>query len=616
MKRIFYFTVILFFALPVWAQQIPKLPSTPSAKVIIDPSTKQKVKELCYLLKSDGKTKHGDYFVYSIQDTLLISGTYNKGVKHGLWKFRHRTPPYKLKTKGTYKAGKKVGVWSDYSVAGVLLRELKYAENGKDVIVKEFYSNSRAKSEGNMLIINNKEIRTGKWVLWHKNGTKKAEGMYSTKKSGKKVAVWKYWFPSSQLEREENYNNYGQLDGKTLHYNEAGTVSKIDFYSAGTLTHSEDRFSGQRKSLDSLKQASEAYKSSFPKIYAGEIAQIYTQLEAFKKMPNTENSYQTGEKIVKKLRKLVSLRQELLEQDKAISSSFTKIENTYKTDFPKIYAGEILAEQEKLKNYKNLTEAAKKSFVGKALLKKLKSYNDEFEQLKDNEQVITKKHANIAKNLEAKFPPVFEKVEAKIQTDLNAYKQVTSVSEKRAKGNALIEKLDGIEGKSHELVVKDQELTSKADINVQYKKNFPKVYKNFSPLVDRGIKDYNENTDLESKLKKISSLMGFYERLTVNYAKLKEQEAEIQAKYKEFQEKLKNDGENKYVYKRGKILYEAYLNAYKQQIATNRRISVGNEVLAILDQFISYAGKDNPELIGKLRKAVTPKAMKEAFGIK
>ncbi len=97
------------------------------------------VAEKYSVLKSDGKTKHGEYFLYfqvpeqqykvkkndkSLEIYIKLKVTYQEGKKHGDWEEYDR--PFSFKTKGKYENDKKIGIWQTAKEQGQVIENFNY----------------------------------------------------------------------------------------------------------------------------------------------------------------------------------------------------------------------------------------------------------------------------------------------------------------------------------------------------------------------------------------------------------------------------------------------------------------------------------------------------------
>ena len=96
---------------------------------------------------------------------------------------------------------------------------------------KEYYDNGKIKAEGK-LKIGKKE---GKWIFYHCDG--KSIWLKGEFKNGLKEGEFvEYgWFGRTDTyhKRKSEFYKQGKLDGKSIHYHENGSVSKIDHFKYG-----------------------------------------------------------------------------------------------------------------------------------------------------------------------------------------------------------------------------------------------------------------------------------------------------------------------------------------------------------------------------------------------
>lgn len=103
----------------------------------------KQISESFYVLKSDKKTKHGDYTSYfkltdqeyknfkkgtlNIENYVRQRGQYKNGKKDGQW--IEYSQPYVLRIEGKYVADKKVGIWLTYKEKGNVIEKFDNDSN-------------------------------------------------------------------------------------------------------------------------------------------------------------------------------------------------------------------------------------------------------------------------------------------------------------------------------------------------------------------------------------------------------------------------------------------------------------------------------------------------------
>ena len=90
-------------------------------KKITKISSDRKIREIYYVLESDGNTPHGEYKMFEMfgmQNELLAEGNYSKGVKVGTWTEYFRGGNKIKKSFGRYENGTRVGTWEFRNIKG------------------------------------------------------------------------------------------------------------------------------------------------------------------------------------------------------------------------------------------------------------------------------------------------------------------------------------------------------------------------------------------------------------------------------------------------------------------------------------------------------------------
>jgi periplasmic protein TonB len=106
---------------------IPIVAFSQATKKVTEEHDKPWSREVFYVLKSDKKTKHGNYQKFAYKNAIRINGYYNNGLKDSIW-----TEYYwgaKIKSIGKYYEDKKIGTWEYYDNKGELIQKYDYTEN-------------------------------------------------------------------------------------------------------------------------------------------------------------------------------------------------------------------------------------------------------------------------------------------------------------------------------------------------------------------------------------------------------------------------------------------------------------------------------------------------------
>ena len=131
----------------------------------------KKTNETFYVLKSDNKTKHGDYKKYNYgRKKVIISGNYKLGAKDGAWSYFNFVGD-KLQYSGNYKQDVKDSVWSYFDRNGEL--QSKYDYTKKELVY--YKPNENDKDRKYRIIVDGNSLDTtlsrpplyleGMWLL-------------------------------------------------------------------------------------------------------------------------------------------------------------------------------------------------------------------------------------------------------------------------------------------------------------------------------------------------------------------------------------------------------------------------------------------------------------------
>lgn len=163
MKEIILISLNLLMALSLTCQE--------TKLIIRNFNDSKQIAEKYSVLKSDGKTKHGEYVSYFripdqqykslknekriLESYIKVKANYKEGKKDGEWEEYDR--PFSLRTKGKYLNDKKIGIWQIVKESGQVIESFNY-DNGQklppiiQVFVEYPYSAKESLLEGTVVI--------------------------------------------------------------------------------------------------------------------------------------------------------------------------------------------------------------------------------------------------------------------------------------------------------------------------------------------------------------------------------------------------------------------------------------------------------------------------------
>lgn len=142
------------------------------------------------------ETKEGVFIYFDHKGKTKKTGTYEGGLKTGLWKYYSSE---KLTKEGEYFQDKKHGTWIHYDPNGLKSEVSQYKMGKQDGIYKKWSLETLTVSGQ---YENDKEV--GHWEAWFSNGGKNYEGDYV---NGKREGEWKFYFKSGKLAANEIYKD-------------------------------------------------------------------------------------------------------------------------------------------------------------------------------------------------------------------------------------------------------------------------------------------------------------------------------------------------------------------------------------------------------------------------
>ena len=201
------------------------------------------VKELDGLIINDGKytsfykdgsIKENGVYVNNLKVGLWIEFYNNSNIKseidfingNGLFKEYYETG--ELLLKGKYINNKKNGKWEEFNIEGNKYREYYYLNDkvNSNRLAFLWYDSGYKKSEGYLMLINDKIAWDGDYIEYYENGIIYTEGSYD---NGIKDGVWKEYYPNRSVKSIKYYKD-GNPFGKWTFYNENGDVVKFENY--------------------------------------------------------------------------------------------------------------------------------------------------------------------------------------------------------------------------------------------------------------------------------------------------------------------------------------------------------------------------------------------------
>jgi len=199
--------------------------------------------------------------------------------------------------------GNRQGFWT---VTGNIARDVRYPGNGrveegnyidgrKVGVWKRFWPSGKLRSEINYT----SGLPSGAYTLYYENGKPEETGNW---KFGRYIGTFKRFYPNGKTQQVLNYNNDGWADGLQQHYYDDGSVAMTCTMSAGreqgSLTWFEPRgvkfavaqmTDGINTSSNELATQSEIIGLPWKDLYPGDIGMEATPTEY---QPNTAQKFQ------------------------------------------------------------------------------------------------------------------------------------------------------------------------------------------------------------------------------------------------------------------------------------------------------------------------------------
>lgn len=172
--------------------------------------------------KLNNNTRDGEFKVFFTDGKLRQEGQYKEGTEVGLWRSFYKNGVIEEELQYDEK-GKKNGISKNYDLDGKLHYELEYLKG--ELVGYKFFDKT-----GKVIKEDRKKKGEFDYIGYFPRGNKKMEGIYTV--NGKK-GLWKYYDEAGNLTAEENYNQQGQLQGKSVNYFLSKKVKNEASYNAG-----------------------------------------------------------------------------------------------------------------------------------------------------------------------------------------------------------------------------------------------------------------------------------------------------------------------------------------------------------------------------------------------
>ncbi len=136
------------------------------------------------LLDDGGENAEAELWRRDFREGLREEGTYQQGVRHGLWKaWRHDGT---LRSTGQYVNGLRDGVWESYSGTGALLSELTYEAGSRSGDWVAYSESGAILEEGQY----SENVASGRWTTYYSGGQIKERGLFV---NGLREGAWEFY---------------------------------------------------------------------------------------------------------------------------------------------------------------------------------------------------------------------------------------------------------------------------------------------------------------------------------------------------------------------------------------------------------------------------------------
>lgn len=199
----------------------------------------------------------GSFIEYKINGDTAVFGSYNKGLKTGVWKqffyngkiekiatyennklnglFQLYYDYGKLRTTGYYTEGKKSGLWTWYATNGAVDMKGSFLNDLQDGDWTYYYPDGKIAYTAQY----KQDKAEGTWNYYYRNGAKFKVGTF---KNDEKNGNWKTWYENGNLLMDGNYVN-GKEEGEWVNYWENKVVKNKATFKAGALNGAWASFS-------------------------------------------------------------------------------------------------------------------------------------------------------------------------------------------------------------------------------------------------------------------------------------------------------------------------------------------------------------------------------------
>ena len=507
MKRIIFTASLLLTTVLLIAQTIEK------TELIADQYGEIAFVKRYQVLVDDTTVLHGDFRKLTVDDILIEKGRYLENKRNGKWTHWWTDKPYRVRSTGEYNAGQRYGKWIFYfDLQGEKMREIiSYFDNGENANVKRFYTNSYKKEEGKLHL-------------------KMPDSLFV--KNGK----WQYWDQEGNLESTEEYDMQGRLHGERHFFDKAGNLDKIEYYEAGHLTRTRDKYDFQEEEIVALFDKLDAYKSTEPYVYDKEIATKKRNFADYKKL--SYGKLRQGKVLIEQLQFLIKNMDLLPKQKDKVESAFRRVQADYSLTFPEINQAQISPIQSKVDHYAQIGYLRKRVEYGNKLLTQLDKLSKEFQVLDEQKSDIENRIRSLEMDYQTNYPLIYQNDIPILQQHLFQYNKISNTKEKLAGGKDLQRIIAKYEA-SYKLFrdVDVLAIDNYPPLREKYKKEHFRIFWSEIRPMQSTINDYQkqkfaaEKTTLAQEIK--TNILLFEQ----NYETLRKQKPEIDLNYSRIKEK-------------------------------------------------------------------------------
>ncbi len=271
------------------------------------------------------------------------------------------------------------------------------------------------------------------------------------------------------------------------------------------LDDNYSKIEAQRKEINQRYPAiSDKFLNDFPPIHKNTVRLYDDKKALYEKSLNCKSFLENGNSFIEEIEILESKYNEISMQFSEIEGNLSQVENMYQIDFSEVYNTEIKEEKTKIKEYNNEGFIEKKLKTGEFILTKLKTLQEAFPQLKEENTKMNNEYATLVQEFKINFPVLYKTYIIPLIADEKSYRQNGYHAPKMTLSNKIVQKIDEFRAKYDLFKAQNDLLLSNYDefiYNYEGRNQYKKMYKKGKWAYNELKNKYDNEISFEKKEK-------------------------------------------------------------------------------------------------------------------